>query len=568
MASYDSAPWLAHYTPWTNATLDYGDATLVSAYADNLAKHRDDPATCFFGRRLTYGELDAEVRRTAASLAASGVAAGDRVAIMLPNCPQHLVAFYAVALLGAVAVEHNPLYTAAELTPQFNDHGAKIALVWDKAAATATELRGTTPLETVVSVDITKAMPRLARLGLRLPLKKLREARAQLTAPAPETISYEAFVSEALRGDAAEAFTPARVAPDDPLAILYTSGTTGQPKGAIITHRTLCANALQGVAWVEDFQRSSQRMLGTLPLFHAFGLVFTTALPLFTGSEVILLPAPQIPLVLGAIKKYKPTFVPGVPTLFERVVEQAQERGVDISSLNIGFSGAASLPGPLIDDFERLTGGRLIEGYGLTEAGPILIGNPQSDERRPGYIGLPFPDTDVRIANPDNPEETVPFGEAGEILARGPQIFPGYFNNDEATAKAFHNGWFRTGDMGVMDEEGFVKIVSRIKELIITGGFNVYPAEVEDVIRQHPDVTDAAVVGRPRSDGSEDVVACVTLRQGAALDPEGLRAHAKKNLTPYKVPRTFYHFEQLARDPLGKIRRREVRDDLLKKLEG
>lgn len=221
----------------------------------------------------------------------------------------------------------------------------------------------------------------------------------------------------------------------------------------------------------------------------------------------------------------------------------------------------------MIDEWEKLTGGRLVEGYGLTETSPILIGNPESADRRPGYIGLPFPDTDIRIANPENLDEDMPYGEAGEILARGPQVFGGYLDNPEATEQAFHNGWFRTGDMGIMESDGFVKLVSRIKELIITGGFNVYPAEVEEVIRAHKDVEDVAVVGRPRPDGSEDVVACVTLTDGAKLDSEGLRAYAKKHLTAYKVPRTFYHFEELARDPMGKIRRREVQADLLAQLE-
>ena len=202
----------------------------------------------------------------------------------------------------------------------------------------------------------------------------------------------------------------------------------------------------------------------------------------------------------------------------------------------------------------------------IRDSSPIIVGNPESSDRRPGYIGIPFPDTQIRIVNPDNPDEDMPFGEAGEILAKGPQVFSGYFNNPEATEKVFHNGWFRTGDMGIMEEDGFIKLVSRIKELIITGGFNVYPAEVEEVIRTHKDVADVAVVGRPREDGSEDVVACIVLNDGSALDPDGLKDFARERLTRYKVPRTFYHFDELAKDQMGKIRRREVRDDLLSKL--
>ena len=220
-----------------------------------------------------------------------------------------------------------------------------------------------------------------------------------------------------------------------------------------------------------------------------------------------------------------------------------------------------------MEKWERLTGGLLVEGYGLTETSPIIVGNPMNKNRRPGYVGIPFPDTEIRVANPDNLDETQPDGTEGEILVKGPQVFSGYLNQPEATEASVHDGWYRTGDVGVMEEDGFIRLVARIKEVIITGGFNVYPIEVEEAMREHPDIVDLAVVGRPRPDGSEDVVACVTLSEGAALDPEGLKDFARERLTRYKVPRTFYHFEDLARDQLGKIRRREVQQDLLKLLD-
>lgn len=559
-------PWLEHYTEWTKPPLTYGDRTLPQMYEENLSRNANKPATRFFGRSLTYAELDKDVRRAAAGLKAFGVRPGDRVAIMLPNCPQHVVAYYAVLMLGAVVVEHNPLYTANELRPQFNDHAARIAIVWDKSASTLEQLRGETPLETLVSVNMTKAMPRLQQLALRIPFGKLREARESLTGQARNTVPWEALISTAIGGDGDDITAPESINPESPALILYTSGTTGAPKGAVLTHTNLIANPVQGAAWVKELQSENQRMLATLPFFHAYGLAFSLTLPVLIGSELILLPAPKMDLVMKALKNDNPTFVPGVPTLFERIVSTAKEQNVDLSKVQIGFSGASSLPAKVIEDWEDLTGGYLVEGYGLTETGPILIGNPRSADRRPGYIGIPFPDTEIRIVNPDNPDELLPYGEAGEIIARGPQVFAGYLNNDEATEKAFHNGWFRTGDMGVMEEDGFIKLVSRIKELIITGGFNVYPAEVEDVMRRHPDITDVAVVGRPREDGSEDVVACVVLEDGAALDPDGLKEFARENLTRYKVPRTFYHFEELNRDQMGKVRRREVRDSLLARL--
>lgn len=561
-------PWLQSYTPWTDPHLDYDGVTIRSLFLRTATEHGDQPATQFFGSKMTWSEVHHEARRVAAGLLALGVGPGDRVAIMLPNCPQHFLAFFAAQLIGAVVVEHNPLYTAAELRPQFADHGAKVAIVWDKTAKTLQTLRDDTALETIISVDMTKAMPLLPRLALRLPLAKVRAARAQITAPAPGTTPWEEFVPSSDSSDAEARIDSTSLTPDSPGVILYTSGTTGRPKGAVLSQRNLCANAIQGIAWVKEFQAPGQRMLATLPFFHGFGLTFSLTLPAAMGGEVVLLPAPELGLIMRSIKKYKPTFIPGVPTVFERIIARAKEDNVDLSSVAIAFSGAASLPSEVVSEWEGLTGGRLIEGYGLTETSPILAGNPESDDRRPGHIGVPFPDTVIRIVDPDNPDQDRAFGEAGELIARGPQVFGGYLHNDEATAKAFHDGWFRTGDMGEMDEKGFIRIVSRIKELIITGGFNVYPAEVEDVLRRHEDIEDVAVVGRPREDGSEDVVACVTLAKGATLDEKKLRDFARENLTRYKVPRTIYEFDELARDPMGKIRRREVRTTLLDRISG
>ncbi|WKK62090.1 long-chain-fatty-acid--CoA ligase [Corynebacterium sp. P3-F1] len=561
-------PWLRYYPEWTDHSLDYPEKTLVEIYDDNLAANADKPATNFFGRTMTYRELDVEVRRAAAGLNRLGVQQGDRVAILLPNCPQHVVAFFAVQKLGAIVVEHNPLYTAHELLPQFADHGARVAVVWDKAAETANKLKadGSTDLETVVSVDMTKAMPRVQQAVLRVPVGKLKKAREQLTATATDTLPWEKMMG-AKKVVPLRVHTPGDLWPDDPALVLYTSGTTGAPKGAVLTHRNLLANPVQGRAWVKELQEPGQRMLATLPFFHAYGLTFSLTLTFFIGSELILLPAPTMDLIMRAVKKTPPTFVPGVPTVFERIVQTAREKNVDLSQAQIGFSGASSLPATVIQEWEDVTGGRLVEGYGLTETSPIVVGNPETGDRRPGYIGVPFPDTEVRIVNPDNPDEDRPYGEAGEILVKGPQVFGGYLNNPEATEKVFHDGWFRTGDMGVMEEDGFIKLVSRIKELIITGGFNVYPAEVEDTLRGHRDVLDVAVVGRPRTDGSEDVVACVVLDRGAEMNPDSLKAFARENLTRYKVPRSFYHFEELPKDQMGKIRRREVRDELLARLE-
>ncbi|WP_018297868.1 long-chain-fatty-acid--CoA ligase [Corynebacterium lubricantis] len=567
MSAFETKAWLDHYTPWTPKNLDYGDTTLLDLYDNNLAINADKPATWFFGRRQTYDELDKVVRRAAAGLKAFGVRPGDRVAIMLPNCPQHIAAFYAVLKLGATVVEHNPLYTAHELRGQFQDHGARVAIGWDKSAGTLDELRKDTELETIISVNMVNAMPKLQQIALKIPIKKLRDSRDQLTAPAPNTVPWETLISSAIGGEGDDIVSEPSVTKESSALVLYTSGTTGSPKGAELSHGNLFANLLQGKAWVKGLGDYDERMLAALPLFHAYGMTMVCTLSVYIGAEMVLLPSPQIPLIMDVMKKHTPTWVPGVPTIYEKIANSAEEQGIEIKGIRNAFSGASTLPTSTVEKWERLTDGLLVEGYGLTETSPILVGNPMSEARRPGYIGIPFPDTEIRIANPDNLDETMPDGEEGELLARGPQVFKGYLNKPEETEKVFHNGWFRTGDMGIMDEDGFIRLVARLKEIIITGGFNVYPAEVEDTIRDHPDVDTVAVVGRPREDGSEDVVACVTLNDGAALDPEGLKEFARERLTRYKVPRTFYHFEELNTDQLGKIRRREVQKDLLKLLE-
>ncbi len=567
MSAYESKAWLQFYPEWTPHSLEYGETTLLDIYDNNLAINADKSATYFFGRTQTFAELDRQVRRAAAGLKAFGVRPGDRVAIVAPNCPQHIAAFYAVLKLGATVVLHNPLYTAHELEGLFQDHGARVAIAWDKAAATLEKLRATTDLETVVSINMIDAMPTLQRAALRLPVPALRKKRAQLTADAPNTVPWDTLIGNAIGGDGSNVTTPADLTRDDIALIMYTSGTTGAPKGAQLSHGNLVANILQGKAWVKGLGDKPERMLAALPFFHAYGLTMNATLSQLIGGELVLLPSPQIPLIMDLMKKHTPTWVPGVPTLYERIVQAAEDEGVEIQGVRAAFSGASTLPAETVEKWENYTGGLLVEGYGLTECSPIIVGNPMSTDRRPGYVGIPFPDTEIRIANPENLAETMPDGTPGEVLARGPQIFKGYLNNPEATEAAFFEDWFRTGDIGVMEEDGFIRLVSRIKEIIITGGFNVYPGEVEETLNAHPDIKDVAVVGRPRSDGSEDVVACIILEDGAALDPEGLKEYCRERLTRYKVPRTFYHFEDLARDQMGKIRRREVQAELIARLE-
>ncbi|MFC0006689.1 long-chain-fatty-acid--CoA ligase [Micromonospora siamensis] len=553
----DQRPWLRSYAPGVPAEIDLPDGSLVDLLTD--AAHRFGPrvALDFFGATTTYAELAGQVSRAAEALRRLGVGRGDRVALVLPNCPQHVVAFYAVLRLGAVVVEHNPLYTPQELEHQLADHGARVAVVWDKIAPAVT---GRAEVRTVIAVDLTRALPRRKRWALRLPLAKARAARAAMTAPAPGALSWAELLAAAtpLAAD-----HPAPGAGDTAL-LQYTGGTTGTPKGAVLSHRNLRANAAQGRAWVPGLRDGEETVYAVLPLFHAYGLTLCLTFSVGIGATMVLFPRFDLDQVLDAVGRRPPTFLPAVPPIYERLATAARERGVDLTSARYALSGAMSLPPATVELWESVTGGLLVEGYGMTEASPIALGNPVSPARRPGTVGIPFPSTDVRIVDPEDPSRDRPTGEPGELLVRGPQVFGGYWRRTEETAQVLlADGWLRTGDVVVMDDDGFVSVVDRIKEMIITGGFNVYPSEVEEALRRLPGVRDAAAVGMPGPDGAEEVVAAVVLDPDAAGEPEEIRAACRQHLAGYKVPRRVVPVEELPRSQIGKVLRREVRDRLL-----
>ena len=548
-------PWTASYDPGVPADLDLPETSLVHMLERSVARHGASTALEFFGATTSYAALGRQVDRAAEGLRRLGVGRGDRVAIVLPNCPQHVVAFYAVLRLGAVVVEHNPLYTAPELRHQFEDHGARVAIVWDRAAERVRSLPADLRVDAVVSVDITAAMPRAKRLALRLPLPGARASRAQLTGPAPGTIPWRELLASA--PIAAEHPRPAA---HDLALLQYTSGTTGLPKGAMLSHRNLESNALMGRHWLGSGER--EVVHGVLPLFHAFGLTLGVTFAMSLGARLVLFPTVRADLILGAMKRARPTVLPAVPPVYQKLLDAAPEQGVDLRGIPVAVSGAMSLPVPLVEQWERATGGILIEGYGLTECSPLVACNPLNDSRRAGSIGIPFPSTDIRLVDPDTLED-VPPEHPGELWVRGPQVFQGYWGRPDETARTLtDDGWLRTGDIVTVDEDGFLQVVDRLKEVVITGGFNVAPSEVEDTLRRHRAVADAAVVGLADPSGSEVVVAAVTLVPGAELDEAALREHCWAGLARYKVPRRIVAVEELPRTMLGKIQRREVREQL------
>ncbi|HYP73854.1 MAG TPA: long-chain-fatty-acid--CoA ligase, partial [Microbacterium sp.] len=557
MTTYDPPrPWIASYADGVPADLAPVTGSLLDIVAASARDYPDAPALQFFGRTTSYRDLMDAVDRAAAGLRALGVGKGDTVAIVLPNCPQHIVAFYAILRLGAVAVEHNPLYTPRELRKQFEDHGAKTAIVWSKVVATVQDFPADLAVRNLVSVDVTRAMPFSLRFALRLPIAKARESRAALTERTSGALSWEKLAQ-----------TPALPAsvpgPDtDDLAIIqYTSGTTGTPKGAMLTHRNLLSNARQAQAWVPSIHRGEGCVVyAVLPMFHAYGLTLCLTFAMSMGARLVLFPRFEPAMVLEVTKKHPATFLPLVPPIADRLLKAAQDEGVSLAGTEVAISGAMALPHELVVPFEKATGGFLVEGYGLSECSPVLMANPVADHRKPGTVGLPIPGTECRVVDPDEPTTDVPAGERGELLVRGPQVFQGYYGKPEATEEVFVDGWFRTGDIVQIDDEGFVRIVDRIKELIITGGFNVAPTEVENALRQHPHVVDAAVVGLPSDRSGEEVVAAVVV--DGDVDVEDIREAARSILTPYKVPRRVFIVDELPKSLIGKVLRRQVRESL------
>lgn len=546
----------AGYAPGVPGRIEVPDVSLTTVLHDAIRAHPQRPALDFYGATTTYAQLGEQVTAAAAALAAEGVGVGDRVALIMPSCPQAVIAFYAVLELGGVVVEQNPLSTPHELQRSFSDHGARVAVVWDKSSDKVAGLSLAHEVS-VLGVDMSRALPFGKRLAMRLPIKRAREVREAMTTRPESGRSWDDAVRP--RKGAAPAPRSHRAAPTDVALLQYTGGTTGTPKAAMLTHRNLVANVAQSRAWVPELRDGSEVLYGILPLFHAYGMLLCLLMSVRLGACLVLFPRFDVDQVLEAMERRPATFLPGVPPIYARLADAAEERGVDLTSVRFAISGAMPLPPELVERWERLTGGVLVEGYGMTETSPIALGNPLADTRRPGSVGLPFLSTEIRVVDPDDTSVDRRPGEPGELLIRGPQVFPGYWQQQEETDKVLiEDGWLRTGDIVEQGEDGFVTIVDRIKDLIISGGFNVYPSEVEDVLRLHPLVADAAVVGLPGESGSEDVMAAVVAVEGETPTEDELRTHVRECIAAYKAPRRIRIVDALPLSPVGKVLRREV----------
>ncbi|WP_243708595.1 AMP-binding protein [Actinomadura sp. GC306] len=541
--------------------LNIPDIPVTQLLDDAAERYPRRPALIFFGREISYRELREAVDRFADGLHRLGVQPGDRVALILPNCPQQVIAFFGVLRRGAIVVQHNPLYTEEEMLHQLADCGARVAVVLDRSYATVKAVRASLPLERIVVTSLIDYMPASRKAALRLPLVQMQRRRAAITAdvpPDPHVVPFRELQRAPQRRVAQLPMEPSRQL----AAIQYTGGTEGRPKGAMLTHRNLIANACQQHAWDVGGRPGADVTLAVLPLFHSFGLMSCLVAPMMTAGAVVLLPRYDGDMVLTAIRKYRPTIFPGVPTLYEKVLDSPRFQPSDLSSLRVYISGAMGLGQGTIDRLGRLGARGLINCYGLTEASPAVAGNPLDGRARNLTVGLPLPMTDVVIVDPDEPTKVLPPGEPGELVVRGPQVFVGYWNAPLATAQALSKGWLRTGDIAVMDEQGFLTILERLRDMIKVSGFTVAPSEVEKVLRRHPAVHDCAVVSVPDPRRGERVIAYVVEHPAYPFSADELRRHCKRYLSHYKVPDEFRPRTSLPRSLVGKVVRQRLRDEV------
>lgn len=544
--SYAARPWLMSYPAEVPSTLQYPNAPLYSLLEKSAQRHGDRDATIFFGARLTYRELWNQARRLAAGLIALGVQKGDRVALMMPNCPQAIIGYYGALMAGAVVVQVNPLYMERELKHQISDSGAKVMIALDLVYP---KLRGL-PLEHVIITGMPEYMPIPTRWLAPLKLK-------------PPKIAYGGVVKQwaaLLRHEPIA--VPVPVDPVNDLALLqYTGATTGLAKGCMLTHSNLMANVCQTSVWLYRHQeRKELRVLAALPFFHVYGMTTVMNFSLRLGATLVLQPKFEARQSLKLIQKYRPAIFPGAPTMYVALNHTPGVEKYRLDSIDACISGAAPLLVEVQQTFEKLTGGRLVEGYGLTEASPVTHANPIWAKRKEGSIGLPWPDTEVQIVDPET-GAPVPVGEVGEMIVRGPQVMRGYWNRPEATAETLRGGWLYTGDMARMDDEGYFYIVDRKKDMIIAGGFNIYPREVEEVLFLHRGIKEAVVVGVPDEYRGETVKAYVVPREGFTLDPSEIMEFCRLHMASYKVPRLVEFRTELPKSLVGKVLRRVLLEE-------
>jgi long-chain acyl-CoA synthetase len=546
------------YEPGIAPTLQYPAVPLHQLLAASAAKYPENPAVDFYGRRVTYGQLDRAANRFANALAGLGVRKGDRVAVMLPNCPQAVIAYYGALKIGAVVVQVNPLYVEREIDQQVRDAEARVLVALDLFYPRIEPIRTRAGLEAVIVTSVRDALPWY--LGLLYPLKAWREGTRVSVPKAAPVYDFQSLVSSAR-----EEAPHVDVRPDDLALLQYTGGTTGTPKGVMLTHRNLVANTLQCRAWMPTLRDGAEVFLGVVPFFHVYGMTACMNLAIYTGGLIVLLPRFGTKDVLRAVVKSRATIFMGVQAMYVAINNFPDVRRYDLSTIRICISGAGPLHVEVQERFEALTGGKVVEGFGLSEASPVTHVNPIFGRRIKGTIGLPLPDTEAKVMDVESGTREMPLGEAGELVIRGPQVMKGYWRRPDETAGVLRNGWLYTGDIATVDADGYFTIVDRKKDMIKTKGENVYPRDIEEVLFRHPKVKDAVVVGVPEEFMGEMIKAYVVLRDGETATEDEIVEYCGRELAKFKVPKTVEFRQELPRTMVGKVLRRVLLDEELKK---
>ncbi len=546
-------PWLAQYDPGVPHQVEIPQVPFTAVFARTVSRFPNLPAVYFYGHRWTYRQLDEMTNRFANALIGLGVRPGDRVALLLPNCPQFVAAYFGAWKAGAVVTPVNPLYAPGEIAHHLNDAGAETLVVLSRFYPRVQAIRGETPLKRVIVTEIKEYMG----LPIRWLYALLKErAAGDRVAVAPGDYRW----GDWLRG-APETPPSVCVEPDDLALLQYTGGTTGIPKGAMLTHRNLVANITQCHAWIRPVLREGEdSILCVLPFFHLYGIAACLHLGVLLGATMILLPRWDVKEVLRTIHRLRPTLFPGVPTMYIAINHHPDLGRYDLSSLRFCLSGAAPLPAEVQQEFERRSGCRMVQGYGMTEASPVTHLTPLVGETPLRSTGLPVPNTDARIVDVETGQQVLPPGAEGEIIVRGPQVMKGYWRMPTETANVLRDGWLYTGDIGYMDERGFFYVVDRKKDMIISGGAKVFPREVEEVLYQHPGVREVAVVGVPDPYWGEAVKAYIVPREGVHLEEAEVIQFCKERLAAYKVPKAVEFRDELPKTLVGKILRRALRN--------
>lgn len=506
----------------------------------------------FKGKHYTYREIGEKVRRFAAALQALGVVKGTKVGLYMPNCPQFIISYFAILKAGGVVVNYNPLYSPRELEHQIKDSGTEIiiSLQLEMLYSKLKPFIGTTCLRKVILSQLTEALP-AAKAALFM-VAKAREIAH------PVWDANHLHFAELLKTDPAHLQLPTINAEEDIAVLQYTGGTTGVPKGVMLTHANLTANVEQCLRWLRSEREGSDVMMGVLPFFHVFAMTVCMNFAIAGGMKILLHPRFDLKALLEDVHHKRPTLMPGVSTMFGAIVNYRKLKDYDLTSIKICLSGGGPLPREIKEQFEALTGCKLIEGYGLSESSPVVSCNPVYEENKTGSIGQPLPGTILEIVDKDDKTTLLPQGETGEICVRGPQVMAGYWNKPEETDHVLRQGRLYTGDVGYMDEQGYFYIVDRLKEMIISGGYNIYPRELEEVLYLHEAVAECAVIGIPHPLRVQVPKAFIVVKEGKTLHEDDLKAHMKAKLSAYAQPAAYEFRQTLPKSIIGKILKKEL----------